>query len=221
PYEVDEDHVKAMDLLLILHADHEQNCSASTVRVVGSSQANVYASVASGILALWGPLHGGANQQVLDMLMQIHEQGGDIDSFVKRAKDPNDSFRLMGFGHRVYKNYDPRAKIIKEHCDRILSKLGVQDPLLEIAKRLEERALSDSYFVERKLYPNIDFYSGIIYRAIGLPSNMFTVMFALGRIPGWIAQWKEMHEDSQTRIARPRQIYIGENARTYVPMNQR
>jgi citrate synthase len=210
-----------MDLLLILHADHEQNCSASTVRVVGSSQANVYASVASGILALWGPLHGGANQQVLDMLMQIHEQGGDIDSFVKRAKDPNDSFRLMGFGHRVYKNYDPRAKIIKEHCDRILSKLGVQDPLLEIAKRLEERALSDSYFVERKLYPNIDFYSGIIYRAIGLPSNMFTVMFALGRIPGWIAQWKEMHEDSQTRIARPRQIYIGENARTYVPMNQR
>ncbi|MGA1137404.1 MAG: citrate/2-methylcitrate synthase, partial [bacterium] len=209
------------DLLLILHADHEQNCSASTVRVVGSSQANVYASVASGILALWGPLHGGANQQVLDMLMQIHEQGGDIDSFVKRAKDPNDSFRLMGFGHRVYKNYDPRAKIIKEHCDRILSKLGVQDPLLEIAKRLEERALSDSYFVERKLYPNIDFYSGIIYRAIGLPSNMFTVMFALGRIPGWIAQWKEMHEDSQTRIARPRQIYIGENARTYVPMNQR
>jgi citrate synthase len=210
-----------MDLLLILHADHEQNCSALTVRVVGSSQANVYASVASGILALWGPLHGGANQQVLDMLMQIHEQGGDIDSFVKRAKDPNDSFRLMGFGHRVYKNYDPRAKIIKEHCDRILSKLGVQDPLLEIAKRLEERALSDSYFVERKLYPNIDFYSGIIYRAIGLPSNMFTVMFALGRIPGWIAQWKEMHEDSQTRIARPRQIYIGENARTYVPMNQR
>jgi len=204
-----------------LHADHEQNCSASTVRVVGSSQANVYASVASGILALWGPLHGGANQQVLDMLMQIHEQGGDIDSFVKRAKDPNDSFRLMGFGHRVYKNYDPRAKIIKEHCDRILSKLGVQDPLLEIAKRLEERALSDIYFVERKLYPNIDFYSGIIYRAIGLPSNMFTVMFALGRIPGWIAQWKEMHEDSQTRIARPRQIYIGENARTYVPMNQR
>ena len=184
PYEVDEDHVKAMDLLLILHADHEQNCSASTVRVVGSSQANVYASVASGILALWGPLHGGANQQVLDMLMQIHEQGGDIDSFVRRAKDPNDSFRLMGFGHRIYKNYDPRAKIIKEHCDRILSKLGVQDPLLEIAKRLEERALSDSYFVERKLYPNIDFYSGIIYRAIGLPSNMFTVMFALGRIPG-------------------------------------
>ncbi|MEC8256360.1 MAG: citrate/2-methylcitrate synthase, partial [SAR324 cluster bacterium] len=211
----------AMDLLLILHADHEQNCSASTVRVVGSSQANVYASVASGILALWGPLHGGANQQVLDMLMQINSQGGDIDSFVKRAKDPNDSFRLMGFGHRVYKNYDPRAKIIKEHCDRILSKLGVQDPLLEIAKRLEERALSDSYFVERKLYPNIDFYSGIIYRAIGLPSNMFTVMFALGRIPGWIAQWKEMHEDSQTRIARPRQIYIGENARTYVPMNRR
>ena len=210
-----------MDLLLILHADHEQNCSASTVRVVGSSQANVYASVASGILALWGPLHGGANQQVLDMLMQINEQGGDIDSFVRRAKDPNDSFRLMGFGHRVYKNYDPRAKIIKEHCDRILSKLGVQDPLLEIAKRLEERALSDSYFVERKLYPNIDFYSGIIYRAIGLPTNMFTVMFALGRIPGWIAQWKEMHEDSQTRIARPRQIYIGENARTYVPMNQR
>jgi citrate synthase len=210
-----------MDLLLILHADHEQNCSASTVRVVGSSQANVYASVASGILALWGPLHGGANQQVLDMLVKIHENGGGIDGFVKRSKDPNDSFRLMGFGHRVYKNYDPRAKIIKEHCDRILSKLGVQDPLLEVAKRLEERALSDNYFVERKLYPNIDFYSGIIYRAIGLPSNMFTVMFALGRIPGWIAQWKEMHEDSQTRIARPRQIYIGENTRTYIPIDQR
>jgi citrate synthase len=221
PYEVDEDHVKAMDLLLILHADHEQNCSASTVRVVGSSQSNVYASVASGILALWGPLHGGANQQVLDMLVKIHENGGGIDGFVKRSKDPNDSFRLMGFGHRVYKNYDPRAKIIKEHCDRILSKLGVQDPLLEVAKRLEERALSDNYFVERKLYPNIDFYSGIIYRAIGLPSNMFTVMFALGRIPGWIAQWKEMHEDSQTRIARPRQIYIGENTRTYIPIDQR
>jgi len=221
PYEIDEDHVKAMDLLLILHADHEQNCSTSTVRVVGSSQANVYASVASGILALWGPLHGGANQQVLDMLLQIYENGGDVDGFVMRAKNPNDSFRLMGFGHRVYKNYDPRAKIIKEHCDRILSKLGVQDPLLEIAKRLEERALLDSYFVERNLYPNIDFYSGIIYRAIGLPSNMFTVMFALGRIPGWIAQWKEMHEDSQTRIARPRQIYIGENARTYIPINQR
>ena len=163
----------------------------------------------------------GANQQVLDMLLQIYENGGDVDGFVMRAKNPNDSFRLMGFGHRVYKNYDPRAKIIKEHCDRILSKLGVQDPLLEIAKRLEERALLDSYFVERNLYPNIDFYSGIIYRAIGLPSNMFTVMFALGRIPGWIAQWKEMHEDSQTRIARPRQIYIGENARTYIPINQR
>jgi citrate synthase len=206
---------------LILHADHEQNCSSSSVRVVGSSQANVYASVASGILALWGPLHGGANQQVLDMLIQIHEQDDNVETFVKRAKDPKDSFRLMGFGHRVYKNYDPRAKIIKEHCDKILSKLGVKDPLLEIAKRLEERVLSDNYFVDRKLYPNIDFYSGIIYRAIGLPVNMFTVMFALGRIPGWIAQWKEMHEDSQTRIARPRQIYIGETARSYIPIGQR
>lgn len=221
PYEIDEDVVKALDLLLILHADHEQNCSASTVRVVGSSQANVYASVASGILALWGPLHGGANQQVLEMLVQIHQRGGDVDEFIKRAKDPNDGFRLMGFGHRVYKNYDPRARIIKQHCDRILAKMGVQDPLLEIAQRLEERALSDSYFVERKLYPNVDFYSGIIYRAIGLPINMFTVMFALGRIPGWIAQWKEMHEDPQTRIARPRQVYIGETARTYVPIDQR
>jgi citrate synthase len=217
----DPEIAKGLDVLLILHADHEQNCSATSVRVVGSSKANLFASISAGIDALWGPLHGGANQAVLEMLAAIQADGGGYEKFIAKAKDKEDPFRLMGFGHRVYKNYDPRAKIIKEHCDRILSKLGVQDPLLEIAKRLEERALSDSYFVERKLYPNIDFYSGIIYRAIGLPSNMFTVMFALGRIPGWIAQWKEMHEDSQTRIARPRQIYIGENARTYVPMNQR
>ena len=190
--------IKALDLLLILHADHEQNCSASTVRVVGSSMANVYASVASGILALWGPLHGGANQQVLRMLEQIHADGDDLDKYVRLAKDPDSDFRLMGFGHRVYKNFDPRATIIKGACDRVLNLLGVDDPLLDLARRLEEVALSDEYFVERKLYPNVDFYSGIIYRAIGIPENMFTVMFALGRLPGWIAQWKEMHQDPKT-----------------------
>jgi citrate synthase len=220
-YEVDEDIVKTLDLLLILHADHEQNCSASTVRVVGSSQANVYASVASGILALWGPLHGGANQQVIEMLRQIEEDGGNVEKFIEKAKDPNDDFRLMGFGHRVYKNYDPRARIIKKYCDKVLAKVGQQDKMLDVAKKLEEYALADDYFVSRKLYPNVDFYSGIIYRAIGIPVNMFTVMFALGRIPGWIAQWKEMHEDPQTRIARPRQIYVGETARQYTPINQR
>ena len=212
---------RALELLLILHADHEQNCSTSTVRVVGSSMANVYASVASGILALWGPLHGGANQAVLEMLAQIQSDGGDVDKFIKLGKDPDSGFRLMGFGHRVYKNYDPRAKIIKGACDRVLRSLGVQDPLLDIARKLEEAALSDPYFVERKLYPNVDFYSGIIYRALGIPSNMFTVMFALGRVPGWIAQWKEMHEDHRTKIARPRQLYIGSPIRDYVPVNQR
>ena len=221
PYEVDPEIVQALDLLLILHADHEQNCSASTVRVVGSSMANVYASVASGILALWGPLHGGANQQVLRMLEQIHADGDDLDKYVRLAKDPDSDFRLMGFGHRVYKNFDPRATIIKGACDRVLNLLGVDDPLLDLARRLEEVALSDEYFVERKLYPNVDFYSGIIYRAIGIPENMFTVMFALGRLPGWIAQWKEMHQDPKTKIARPRQIYNGETARDYVPIKKR
>ena len=221
PYEVDPEITKALDLLLILHADHEQNCSASTVRVVGSSMANVYASVASGILALWGPLHGGANQQVLRMLERIHNDGDDLDKYVRLAKDPDSDFRLMGFGHRVYKNFDPRATIIKSACDRVLNLLGVDDPLLDLARRLEEVALSDEYFVERKLYPNVDFYSGIIYRAIGIPENMFTVMFALGRLPGWIAQWKEMHQDPKTKIARPRQIYNGETARDYVPIEKR
>jgi citrate synthase len=220
-YEMDPEVVKALELLLILHADHEQNCSASTVRVVGSSMANVYASVASGILALWGPLHGGANQAVLEMLTEIHNDGGDVSKFVKLAKDPDSGFRLMGFGHRVYKNYDPRAKIIKSACDMVLSRMGVNDPLLDIARKLEETALSDPYFVDRKLYPNVDFYSGIIYRAIGIPTNMFTVMFALGRIPGWIAQWKEMHEDPRTKISRPRQLYIGAQERDYVPLEER
>jgi len=221
PYEIHPDVARALELLLILHADHEQNCSTSTVRVVGSSMANVYASVASGILALWGPLHGGANQAVLEMLTQIQNDGGDVDKFIKLGKDPDSGFRLMGFGHRVYKNYDPRAKIIKSACDRVLSSLGVPEPLLDIARKLEEATLSDSYFVERKLYPNVDFYSGIIYRALGIPANMFTVMFALGRVPGWIAQWKEMHEDPRTKIARPRQLYTGSLIRDYVPMIQR
>ncbi|MGK5092680.1 citrate synthase [Deltaproteobacteria bacterium TL4] len=220
-YEIDPDVVRALDLLLILHADHEQNCSTSTVRGVGSSQANVYASIASGILALWGPLHGGANQQVIEMLELIQADGGDVNKFVKLAKDKDSSFRLMGFGHRVYKNFDPRAKIIKQACDKVLSNLGIQDPLLDIAKHLEETALSDNYFIDRKLFPNVDFYSGIIYRAIGIPMNMFTVMFALGRLPGWIAQWKEMMEDPETRIMRPRQIYTGETERPYIPMNER
>ena len=221
PYDVDLDISQALDLLLILHADHEQNCSASTVRVVGSSMANVYASVSSGILALWGPLHGGANQQVLRMLQQIHTDGNDLEKYISLAKDPNSDFRMMGFGHRVYKNFDPRAKIIKVACDRVLKKLGIKDPLLDLALRLEEVALSDDYFIEKKLYPNVDFYSGIIYRAMGIPGNMFTVIFALGRLPGWISQWKEMHEDPSTKIARPRQIYTGENFRDYVPIEDR
>ena len=221
PYDVDPDISQVLDLLLILHADHEQNCSASTVRVVGSSMANVYASVSSGILALWGPLHGGANQQVLRMLQQIHTDGDDLEKYMSLAKDPNSNFRMMGFGHRVYKNFDPRARIIKAACDRVLNKLGIKDPLLDLALRLEEVALSDNYFIEKKLYPNVDFYSGIIYRAIGIPENMFTVIFALGRLPGWIAQWKEMHEDRATKIARPRQIYNGTTSRDYVPIENR
>ena len=213
-YIIDPVVVDAMNKLLILHADHEQNCSTSTVRIVGSSDANLYASVASGISALWGPLHGGANQSVIEMLESIKADGGDADKWLAKAKDKNDPFRLMGFGHRVYKNFDPRATIIKEACDNVLNKLGVNDPILDIAKKLEQAALSDPYFIERKLYPNVDFYSGIIYRAIGFPTEMFTVLFALGRLPGWIAQWKEMHENKEP-IGRPRQIYTGKTARDY------
>ncbi|MEP6614860.1 MAG: citrate synthase, partial [Mucilaginibacter sp.] len=206
--EIDPVIVSAMNTLLILHADHEQNCSTSTVRIVGSSESNIYASVSAGISALWGPLHGGANQAVIEMLEKIKEDGGDTDKWINKAKDKNDPFRLMGFGHRVYKNFDPRAKIIKKACDDILEKLGMDDEVLEIAKKLEEVALKDPYFVERKLYPNVDFYSGIIYRALGFPTDMFTVLFALGRLPGWIAQWKEMKENKEP-IGRPRQIYTG------------
>ncbi len=213
-YVIDPVVVDAMNKLLILHADHEQNCSTSTVRIVGSSDANLYASVASGISALWGPLHGGANQAVIEMLEAINADGGDADKWLAKAKDKNDPFRLMGFGHRVYKNFDPRATIIKEACDNVLNKLGVHDPILDIAKKLEQSALKDPYFVERKLYPNVDFYSGIIYRAIGFPTEMFTVLFALGRLPGWIAQWKEMHENNEP-IGRPRQVYVGKTQRDY------
>ena len=219
-YHVDPVIVDALNKLLILHADHEQNCSTSTVRIVGSSQSNLYSSISSGISALWGPLHGGANQEVIEMLTAIHKDGGDVDKWVAKAKDKNDSFRLMGFGHRVYKNFDPRARIIKKACDDVLSKLGVNDPLLEIAKKLEKVALEDDYFKERNLYPNVDFYSGIIYKAIGIPTEMFTVMFALGRLPGWIAQWKEMTENKEP-IGRPRQIYTGHQVRDYVEVNKR
>jgi len=218
--EIDPVIVSAMNTLLILHADHEQNCSTSTVRIVGSSESNIYASVSAGISALWGPLHGGANQAVIEMLEKIKEDGGDTDKWIKKAKDKNDPFRLMGFGHRVYKNFDPRAKIIKKACDDILEKLGIDDEVLEIAKKLEEVALKDPYFVERKLYPNVDFYSGIIYRALGFPTDMFTVLFALGRLPGWIAQWKEMKENKEP-IGRPRQIYVGAVNRNYVDIRER
>lgn len=213
-FHVDPVVVDAMDKLLILHADHEQNCSTSTVRLVGSSQANPYASVAAGVAALWGPLHGGANQKVIEMLDQIQADGGNTAKWIEKAKDKNDPFRLMGFGHRVYKNFDPRAKIIKEACDNVLNKLGIHDPILDIAKQLEEVALRDPYFVEKKLYPNVDFYSGIIYRALGFPTEMFTVLFALGRLPGWLAQWQEMREEGQP-IGRPRQIFTGEVKRDY------
>jgi citrate synthase len=212
--------VNAMNKLLILHADHEQNCSASTVRIVGSSDANLYASISAGISALWGPLHGGANQAVIEMLEKIKADGGDTDKWINKAKDKNDPFRLMGFGHRVYKNFDPRAKIIKKACDDILENLGIDDEVLDIAKRLEEVALKDPYFVERKLYPNVDFYSGIIYRALGFPTEMFTVLFALGRLPGWIAQWKEMKENREP-IGRPRQVYVGATTRDYTDIAQR
>ena len=212
-YEVSAAVHDALNLLLILHADHEQNCSTSTVRMVGSSNANVFASMAAGVSALWGPLHGGANQEVIEMLEGIRTSGGDAKKAIALAKDKASGFKLMGFGHRVYKNFDPRARILKKAADRVLKDLGVNDPLLDIAKGLEEMALADSYFVERKLYPNVDFYSGIIYRAMGIPTDMFTVMFALGRLPGWIAQWKELRDDTKTRIYRPRQIYTGKTLR--------
>ncbi|MCK6594340.1 MAG: citrate synthase [Bacteriovoracaceae bacterium] len=216
-----KDVAKALDVLLILHADHEQNCSTSTVRVVGSSNASIFASISAGIDALWGPLHGGANQEVLEMLEEIQKAGGDAHKALERAKDKNDTFKLMGFGHRVYKNFDPRAKIIKKACDTVLAQLGVKDQLLDIAKGLEEKALADDYFKSRNLYPNVDFYSGIIYRALGIPTNMFTVMFALGRMPGWLAQWKELRETKETKIARPRQVYNGETVREYVDASKR
>jgi len=218
--QIDPVIAKALDKLLVLHADHEQNCSASTVRIVGSSHASLYASVSAGIAALWGPLHGGANQAVIEMLEDIKAQGGDIDKFINKAKDKSDSFRLMGFGHRVYKNFDPRAKIIKQAADDVLGQLGINDPVLDIAMKLEEVALNDDYFKSRGLYPNVDFYSGIIYRALGIPKDMFTVMFALGRLPGWIAQWKEMRENNEP-IGRPRQVYIGNNHREYIDISKR
>ena len=212
--------VDALNKLLILHADHEQNCSTSAVRLVGSSHANLYASVGAGVAALWGPLHGGANQEVIEMLEIIKNDGGNVEKWVEKAKDKNDNFLLMGFGHRVYKNFDPRAKIIKKACDDVLNKLGIHDKTLEIAKKLEETALADPYFIERKLFPNVDFYSGIIYRAMGFPVEMFTVLFALGRLPGWIAQWSEMREQKQP-IGRPRQIYTGHVPRSYVNISDR
>ncbi|MGZ4748686.1 MAG: citrate synthase [Oryzihumus sp.] len=221
PYDLDPVMVKALDQLLILHADHEQNCSTSTVRLVGSSHANLFASVSAGINALFGPLHGGANQAVLEMLEQIRDNGGNVDEFVRKVKNKEDGVKLMGFGHRVYKNYDPRAAIIKKTADEILEKLGKRDEPLDIAMKLEQVALEDDYFVSRKLYPNVDFYTGLIYKAMGFPTRMFTVLFALGRLPGWIAQWREMIEDPETKIGRPRQLYIGETARDYVAMTQR
>ena len=219
-YEVPEEFVKALNVLFILHADHEQNCSTSTVRLVGSSEANLFASISTGIAALWGPLHGGANQAVLEMLTQIHNDGGDVQKFVKLAKDKDSGFRLMGFGHRVYKNFDPRATILKGYCDKILDLLGTPDPLLDIAKQLEEAALTDEYFIERNLYPNVDFYSGIIYKALGFPTDMFTVLFSLGRLPGWIAHWLEMR-NGISKIGRPRQIYTGQTERNYESLSQR
>jgi len=219
-YEVDPDFVEALNLLLIVHADHEQNCSTSTVRMVGSSNANLFASISAGIGALWGPLHGGANEACVNMLEQIARDGVNVEKYVNMAKDKQNNFRLMGFGHRVYKNRDPRATIIKASCDKLLKKLKVNDPLFEVAQRLEEVALKDPYFIERKLYPNVDFYSGVIYRALGIPVQMFTVLFAIGRLPGWIAHWKEMHHDG-SRINRPRQIYTGPTTRDFIPIDKR
>ncbi len=220
-YEVDPIVARALDVLLILHADHEQNCSTSTVRMVGSSQAHLFASISSGISALWGPLHGGANQKVIEMLERIAKEDGSADEFLRKAKDGDDTTRLMGFGHRVYKSYDPRATILRKTCEEVLSTLGGSSQLLEIARRLEEIALADDYFVERKLYPNVDFYSGVIYSALDIPVDMFTVMFAMGRLPGWMAQWQEMRRDPAFRIGRPRQVYIGEKERHYKPIDER
>jgi citrate synthase len=221
PYELDPDFVEALNLLLIVHADHEQNCSTSTVRMVGSSNANLFASISAGISALWGPLHGGANEAVVDMLEQIINDGSNVKKYVDMAKDKKSGFRLMGFGHRVYKNYDPRAKIIKGACDKLLAKLHISDPLFDVAQQLEEVALNDPYFIEKKLYPNVDFYSGVIYRAIGIPVQMFTVLFAIGRLPGWLAHWIEMHQSETKRICRPRQIYDGAEKRDIIPLAQR
>jgi citrate synthase len=221
PYEVDADFVNALNLLLIVHADHEQNCSTSTVRMVGSSLANLFASISAGISALWGPLHGGANEACVQMLEQIRRDGSNVKKYVDMAKDKHNNFRLMGFGHRVYKNFDPRAKIIKAACDKVLAKQKVRDPIFDVAVELERVALSDPYFIERKLYPNVDFYSGVIYRAIGIPLQMFTVLFAIGRLPGWIAHWVEMHASPTTKICRPRQIYTGPTERPFVPMDKR
>jgi citrate synthase len=220
-YEAPKVLEEALNLLLILHADHEQNCSTSTVRMVGSSQANLYASIAAGICALWGPLHGGANQRVIEMLEMIRADDSDYRKYVELAKNKESGFRLMGFGHRVYKNFDPRARILKQKADQVLSELGIRDPLLNIAKNLEEVALEDDFFIERKLYPNVDFYSGILYRAMGIPTKMFTVMFSLGRLPGWIAHWREMTSDPGSRINRPRQIYTGETERDFVAVGER
>ncbi len=220
PYKANQTVIDALDKLFILHADHEQNCSTSTVRMVGSSQTGLFASISAGVSALWGPLHGGANQAVLEMLEEIHRNGGDTDKYMAKAKDKEDPFRLMGFGHRVYKNFDPRARIIKKAADEVLATLGVDDPVLEIAKKLEAAALQDDYFKSRSLYPNVDFYSGIIYRALGIPTDMFTVMFAIGRLPGWIAQWTEMRINKEP-IGRPRQIYTGEPLREFLPMDKR
>jgi citrate synthase len=221
PYQADPDFVQALNLLLIVHADHEQNCSTSTVRMVGSADANLFASISAGICALWGPLHGGANEACVDMLEQILADGGDVKKFVNMSKDKTSNFRLMGFGHRVYKNYDPRASIIKKTCDKLLAKLDRRDPLFDIAQELEHVALNDPYFIERKLYPNVDFYSGVIYRAIGIPAQMFTAMFAIGRLPGWIAHWREMQLSKNKKICRPRQIYTGPTLRNFVPMRDR
>jgi citrate synthase len=221
PYEVDPDAVAALNLLLIVHADHEQNCSTSTVRMVGSSNANLFASISAGICALWGPLHGGANEACVLMLEKILAEGGDVKKFVNLAKDKSSNFRLMGFGHRVYKNFDPRCTIIKQACDKLLAKMHIRDPLFDVAQQLEEVALSDEYFIQRKLYPNVDFYSGVIYRALGIPVQMFTVLFAMGRLPGWIAHWVEMHQNPQKRICRPRQVYVGPTVRPVEPVGKR
>ncbi len=221
PYHIYKELVKALNVFWILHADHEQNCSTSAVRVVGSGRVNLYAAISAGIAALWGPLHGGANQAVIEMLSDIEKSGGNLNNVIKRAKDKNDPFRLMGFGHRVYKTYDPRAKIMKKICNKVLKKLKINDPLLDLAKELEDIALNDNYFKERNLYPNIDFYSGIMLRAIGIPTNMFTVMFAIGRLPGWIAQWKESADDPAWKLSRPRQLYMGPTKTEFIPIDKR